>query len=426
MAIRVFYSWQSDRRQNRNFIRSALDAAVKELRQELALEEAERDIVVDQDTQGLPGSPAIADAILTKIRRTDVFVADLTFIDDIESNDTKDRRTPNPNVMLEYGYALHALGDSRIVGVFNEAYGPARQLPFDLAHRRWPIRFKIAEGGSDNKKTEKQRLTASLKQALQSVISQFEDSNQPRGAAEPFQAREPGDGLGRLRHQQDYLCLSSANDAKPIWLKQGPYAFLRLMPTIALPELGEVEAYKIAQANLQPMAGMRGGGWSMGRHHSGAVVYSAASDNPEIAWDASQLFLSQELWSNDFFHVNRERDLIKDLGFPYIPTGAVEEVFIDTLINFMQVSRTDLRIPLPVRIVTGLAGVNGFRLAVDPRYFAYHDYVGNILKETIIVETTLGDWSVDPFDFLFPFFKKIYDAAGVVRPNIRTIGRRQR
>ncbi len=54
MTVRVFYSWQSDRRQNRNFIRSALEAAVRELRQDLALEEAQRDIILDRDTQGLP------------------------------------------------------------------------------------------------------------------------------------------------------------------------------------------------------------------------------------------------------------------------------------------------------------------------------------------------------------------------------------
>jgi hypothetical protein len=143
MAVRLFYSWQSDRRQNRNFIRSALEAAVKGLRQDLALEEAQRDIALDQDTQGLPGSPAIADAILTKIRSADIFIGDLTFIDGNVGSHTADdtRRTPNPNVMLEYGYALHVLGDAKIIGVFNEAYGSPQQLPFDLAHRRWPIRI---------------------------------------------------------------------------------------------------------------------------------------------------------------------------------------------------------------------------------------------------------------------------------------------
>jgi hypothetical protein len=428
MAVRVFYSWQSDRGQNRNFVRSALRAAIKELRQDLALDEAQRDITLDQDTQGLPGSPAIADAILTKIRSADVFVGDLTFIDGDAGTDAPDktRRTPNPNVMLEYGYALHALGDAKIIGVFNEAYGSPQQLPFDLAHRRWPIRFNLPDEASGKRQDQKQPLTAALKNAVRSIISQFEEPGPPAGVPAPFPAAEPGDGVGRLRHAQDFLCIDSASDSKPIWLRQGSYAFLRLIPTTTMPEMGEVEAYRIAQAHLQPMGAMRGGSWHSGRHQTGAIVYWTISDSPESAWDASQLFLSRELWSNDFYHVHRERERAKEIGFPYIPTGAVAEVFIDTLINFVQLARDHLAVIPPVRIIGGLAGVQGFRLAVDPNYFGFNNYAGRILKDNVVLESTLNNWSADPFDFLLPLFHKIYDAAGIQRPTVRTVGKRQR
>jgi hypothetical protein len=198
------------------------------------------------------------------------------------------------------------------------------------------------------------------------------------------------------------------------------------MPTDTMPELGEVEAYKIAQAYLQPMGGMRSGDWHSGRHQTGAVVYSRAADNPESAWDASQLFLTRELWANDFYHVYPERDRSKELGFPYIPTGAIEEVFIDTLINFTQLAHRHLAIPTPVRVIAGLAGVQGFRLAVEPHYFGFDNFAGRILKDNVVLESVLNDWSADPFDFLLPFFKKMYDAAGVERPDVRTAGRRQR
>jgi hypothetical protein len=428
MAVRVFYSWQSDRRQNRNFIRSALEAVVKDLRQDLALEEAQRDITLDQDTQGLPGSPAIADAILTKIRSSDVFIGDVTFIDgDLDSHTSEDtRRTPNPNVMLEFGYALHALGDAKIIGVFNEASGSPQRLPFDLAHRRWPIRFNLPNGQSANRQNEKQRLTAALKDALRSIISQFEEPKPRMGAPAPFLAAEPGDGVGRLRHAQDFLCIGSAGESKPVWLRQGPYAFLRLIPSDTMPELGEVEAYKIAQAHLQPMGGMRSGSWRSGRHRTGSVNYWTAVDNPESAWDASELFLSRELWANDFYHIDPERDRAKHAGFPFIPTGAVEEVFIDTFINFVQVASEHLAIATPVRVIAGLAGVHGFRLAVDPNYFGFNNFAGRILRESVILESVLNQWSLEPFDFLLPFFKNMYDAAGETRPPIRTSGRRQR
>lgn len=422
MAVKIFYSWQSDQKQNRNFIRSALDLAIKELRQDLSLEEAKRDIVADQDTLGVPGSPSIADAILQKIRNTEVFVADLTFIDKNTNHDG--RQTPNPNVMLEYGYALHALGDGKVIGVFNEAHGSPKDLPFDLAHRRWPIRFNLSpDSTSETRKIEKKSLSEILKKAIRGIVSQYDERSTVIVA--PFVPAEPGDGVGRLRHAQFPLCISSGS-GKPIWLRPGPYSFFRLIPLVAMDELGEVEAYQIAQRNLQPMAGMRVS-WVSGRFTTGAVSYWTANDEPELAWDASQLFLTRELWANDFYHVmGPDRERSKEYGFSYIPTGALEEIFIDTFINFVNVASKNLAITPPVRIVAGLANVQGVKLAVDSKHFGYDNFAGSILRDNFVWEAKLEDWSADPFDFLLPFFNKIYDIAGIQRPADRTIGRRQR
>jgi hypothetical protein len=68
----------------------------------------------------------------------------------------------------------------------------------------------------------------------------------------------------------------------------------------------------------------------------------------------------------------------------------------------------------------------GLRLAVDPQYFAYSNFEGMILRDNLIWEEALTGWSTDPFDFLLPFFKKVYDIAGITRPDTRTSGRRQR
>ena len=106
--------------------------------------------------------------------------------------------------------------------------------------------------------------------------------------------------------------------------------------------------------------------------------------------------------------------------------GAVEEVFVDTLINFVHVARDHLAVPPSVRVVAGLVGVSGFRLAVNSNYFGYNDFAGRILKNSVIYESQLNGWSADPFDCLLPFFSKIYDAAGETRPTVRTAGRRQR
>ena len=103
--------------------------AAKQLnRDDLDIQDASRDeVVVDSDTQGIPGSPPLAETIFQKIKESDAFVADLTPTHTGPCN----KVAPNPNVLIEYGYAHHALGVCKIVGVFNEAFGK----PDDFALR---------------------------------------------------------------------------------------------------------------------------------------------------------------------------------------------------------------------------------------------------------------------------------------------------
>jgi hypothetical protein len=136
----IFYSWQNDRpnKTNRNFIRKALDDAVRAMAGSLGseVEDAPR---IDQDTQGITGSPPIVETILRKIDACDVFVPDVTLV-----SQNEDRKTCNSNVMIEYGYALKSVGAERIVAVMNTSFGPPDELPFDLRHRRWPILYELA------------------------------------------------------------------------------------------------------------------------------------------------------------------------------------------------------------------------------------------------------------------------------------------
>src|SRR5262249_25003589 len=130
--IVIFYSWQSDlpRSRNHDFIQECLEEAVAQIAGEPGVGIVPR---IDRDTQGEPGSPAIADTILEKINNCDMFVGDVSII----NGDEKPKRpTPNPNVLLELGWAAQRLGWERITSVFNLAYGKVEDLPFDLKQRR--------------------------------------------------------------------------------------------------------------------------------------------------------------------------------------------------------------------------------------------------------------------------------------------------
>jgi len=126
----VFYSWQSwtDGGANRNFIEDCLERAIKEIRKDDSLR---LDPVIDRDTQGVPGAADIANTIFGKVADADVFVADVSFIQEPGAQ----RRTPNPNVLVELGYALSKLGDGKVVCILNLASGRIEELPFDIRGR---------------------------------------------------------------------------------------------------------------------------------------------------------------------------------------------------------------------------------------------------------------------------------------------------
>src|SRR4051812_29115113 len=118
MPITVFYAWQSDSHEdvNRYFVRDALKDAIKKLKAEVAVEDAP---VLDHDTKNVPGLAHIADSIRTKIRNCGVFVADISFVATYTASDGREKRTPNPNVLIELGMAMEAAGNERIVLVQN-------------------------------------------------------------------------------------------------------------------------------------------------------------------------------------------------------------------------------------------------------------------------------------------------------------------
>jgi len=140
----VFYAWRSDRleRFNRHLIRFALNLAAKNISDDPT---AGVRVRIDADTEGVLGHVPVTDTILTKIAACDAFVPDLTFIAVTESG----KLVPNPNVLLEYGYALRAKSHSVMIPVMNTAYGPAEQLPFDMAHLRHPLKYELPTKAKD-------------------------------------------------------------------------------------------------------------------------------------------------------------------------------------------------------------------------------------------------------------------------------------
>jgi hypothetical protein len=86
----------------------------------------------------------------------------------------KPRRSPNANVMFEYGYAISKpKGRDRIICLMNTFYGGAdpSELPFDLRHARAPIRYSLSPDSSpDEKNKVRTKLRAELLSAAKLIV----------------------------------------------------------------------------------------------------------------------------------------------------------------------------------------------------------------------------------------------------------------
>lgn len=280
MTLSVFYSWQSDRSSKicRDFVHIALKDAAERLATRRGVE-----VVVDSDTQGVPGTPPITAVILEKIDTCDVFVADMTFVGETDQpNEAGDKKgLPNPNVMGEFGYALATKGWRRILLAMNEAFGPASALPFDLGHFRKPATYTVATEKPDAaRRSARNTLSARLEANLEAILDDLTASTPP-----PADLRQPLQVL-----------LTATQNARltndPPCLVTNPSASLYVVPAAALErprlDLAAIEAHRRL---LLPADGAQA---ATGQDHTqwwahGPTRRRSEFHNPEADWCARLL-----------------------------------------------------------------------------------------------------------------------------------------
>lgn len=159
----IFYSWQSDllKETNQIAIRQSLRVAANTLESEID----DIKIEIDEATRNTTGSQNIPALIFDKISQSDIFVCDITTING-DANE-RYRRVPNPNVLIELGYAVSILGWKRIILLFNSHYGTfPNDLPFDIDRHR-TTKFCIVD---KKDKAGKNSLSKLLETAIDAII----------------------------------------------------------------------------------------------------------------------------------------------------------------------------------------------------------------------------------------------------------------
>lgn len=387
----VFYSWQSDlpRRENRDLIKAALDDAVKELSADAGIEDAVR---VDQDTQDVPGNPVVVDAILEKIRTCRVFAPDLSFVAKTES----DEKVSNPNVLIELGFALESVGDRKTLAIMNEFYGPATELPFDLGHRRWPIKYTLAPDASKEElASTRKKLKAAFVAALKVILS--EPRTGPLEAHENWTA-QPVDGWGSFLADGDSAFkwdVPGADEEQiEFFWRNGAQAFFHIIPSQSA-NFRRARVLEAAHTSFRPFS--EGGDVKVAANTHGACVADANSKTKEV-YGLTQLFCTGEVWG---LHRLRESPRV-------IPMTTVRRLFRDH-IQFALSGLEAIDVALPLTITYGIEGILDWRIG-SPGGASKN----RCMENRIVLEETVTDYKLPDRDrTAAAVLEAIYDAAGI-------------
>ena len=289
--LRIFWSWQADLPSsvNRTFVREALEEAAKAVAEELGLTDAERP-EIDHDTKDIPGWAKITDTILEKIDGCAIFVADVT---PVAVSGTK--KVPNPNVVLELGYALKSIGFQKLILVCNAAFGGDKpeELPFDMRDRRAPIFYDLAPS-SDGKRRDAQRgklvgalidaLTLNLGEAVAKKDAAVEFRRQPSREGDPSTWLPLG---GAITHRQFH-----DDPREESWtVVEAPRAYMRVIPA-AWPAGKKPSRRQIHDANedytLWPLGRWTNG--DGGLNTLGVVKVGLSGHGAPVVYSATQWF----------------------------------------------------------------------------------------------------------------------------------------
>lgn len=391
----------------------ALQEALKRLPADATLENALRDATVelDKDTQGVPGSPPVVDTILRKIEGCAAFVADLSFVGEskegFKNASGRPRQFPNPNVLIEYGYAVRCHSHEKAVGIMNTAYGKPdpESVPFDLRHTVWPRTYELAESTAVDEKEQFEKLVETLVKDIGLILSRH---SSPSVGNAKFVPQKPTKNPAIFYDAAEDLV---GDRSGTFTVPDGGKAYLRVYPSALVPRINSAyEAKEIAiKGSLAPLGYALQ--WGYDRNGLGAIVGEFTG---ERLWHFSQLFLSREIWGIDALILNA--DYLNELQmhwkrppWSYITSGAVEEYFVKALSNYLSVAAKHLQLLPPLVIEAGLTGIKGYSLAVA------NEFWGKSLQDVIKWQDEIASYDKPPWEILRPFFDQIWADCGVAR-----------
>jgi hypothetical protein len=420
--MKIFWAWQSDLPGNvsRHFVRDALLAAIKKLKEAPDIEEPDEgarrnEMHLDSDRQGLSGSPDLARAILEKISCSSVFIGDVTpvgkgpamVVDDGTTRDGKPLM--NPNVAIELGYALARLTDARVLMILNTAYGNRDGLPFDIKHKGGPILYHLAEGASTQEiASEKSKLVSKLSEA----IGAFKPV-EPTFQASAFKETEPK--IGKAFYFGDSEVLGKNRDGRMRFAMTFRSVFyLRVIPTQPLVRPLPLDILRAQGLQYGVFGYDRGDDPYIRENDYGVIVFDPAStvtniDDLTLIDSLTQYFRNGEIWGINAYACQRGNDDHESL----VSSENIEFITIQSLKRYLDFFNDVSEIKPPYTVEAGLHGVKGKNLVISGAPLRN----AKIFEDRFELRRVLHSTDRATQDkFLLEFFEQMHDQTGHPRP----------
>jgi hypothetical protein len=415
--LKVFYSWQAEApaRIGRTFVHEAIEEALELLKSSARVFEAERlgpRDLPDEDRSS--GSPGQLKDLLKELDSAVAFVAGVTPLGQV-SRDRETvgagtvRRYVDSDVAFETGYALHALGNRKLVLLFNAHFGWHDELPADLRNRGGAIAFTLVPNASRPEiQAERKRLVSRLVSALRQAIAAAPGT--PAGAGDAVGSRAAYFGKGEV--------LARSGRPGPAEISYSYVAdmlcFIRLMPLPPLSTpLGLAQLRKAIER--APLMNREPQGSLSGTNDYGAIAFEPAvppNRGPGNLAASTQLFINGEVWSISHALIAHDRDERPDwIRLPFVSSVTFERAFYDQLRGLVSFALEQLSLSAPWEVECGIAGSRGLHL-----WNSGQETLGPIVQPNVVLRRTLRTASPEEIDeLLLELFKLLHSSAGSER-----------
>ncbi len=417
-VLKLFCSWQTETppKTGRQFIRDALREAAEQL--QFAADIAEPDRYrrqLDQDGERVPGDPELVRGILQQIEACALLVADVTAVGRSSSGtDGADAGGGSglidSDVAIELGYALRALGEHRLLRVFNAHYGRLEELSFNVRNHSGAVGFTLAPTADRQEiAAEKIRFIAQLVGALGACLQGAKPGAESTATPTTFSRAayfKAGAALAHVGGPEREIHYSFQTD-RLCYLRLTPQPKLeRALPPAALEQALD-QAPLLSRHRAKAMSS---------RNDHGAVRFEPEV-HPDVAPGrlaaTTQLFASGELWSiGAGMIVHEHGEAPSWIKLPYLSSIVLERIYYDHLRSLVAFAGQYLSLSPPWQVECGLAGVQGVHLGISAE-----EIRGPIQKPEVTLQRGLKNDDPAAMDrILLEFFGSVHAAAGHPRP----------